>query len=123
MTRRPRTVVVGGGILGLAVAERLVRERPGTDVMVLEKEPGWASHQTGRNSGVIHSGLYYPPASAKARWCREGVAELVDLARTDGVRYEITGKLVVAVDPAELPRLDDLARRGRANGLDVETLT
>ncbi len=123
MSRSSRTVVVGGGILGLAVAERIVRDDPAADVTVLEKEAGWAAHQTGRNSGVIHSGLYYPPASAKARWCREGVAELVDLARTDGVRYEVTGKLVVAVEPAELPRLEELARRGRANGLDVRTLT
>lgn len=122
MTAARRTIVVGGGILGLAVADRLVRDDPGADVTVLEKEDGWSRHQTGRNSGVIHSGLYYPPASAKARWCREGVGALLDLARAEGIAHEVTGKLVVAVEPAELPRLDALAERGRANGLSVTRL-
>ena len=122
MTGSRTTVVVGGGILGLAVAERLVRENPRADVTVLEKEGGWSRHQTGRNSGVIHSGLYYPPSSAKARWCREGVGALLDLARAEGVAHRVTGKLVVAVEPAELPRLRALAERGRANGLQVSEL-
>ncbi|MGA8979948.1 MAG: FAD-dependent oxidoreductase, partial [Pedococcus sp.] len=80
MSTPRRVVVIGGGILGLAVAERLCRSRPGLEVTVVEKEPGWARHQTGRNSGVIHSGLYYPPGSAKARLCRAGAASMVEFA-------------------------------------------
>lgn len=122
MTRMPsgrRVAVVGGGIVGLAVAERLTREEPGTRVTVLEKEPGWARHQTGRNSGVVHSGLYYAPGSAKARWCRAGVEALLRFAADEGVPHAVTGKLVVATDPAELPRLEALRERGLANGLGV----
>jgi L-2-hydroxyglutarate oxidase len=117
-----RVAVVGGGIIGLAVAERVVREDPSARVTLLEKEHGWARHQTGRNSGVIHSGLYYPPGSAKARWCRSGVAELLRLARDEGVPHAVTGKLVVATDPAELGRMEDLRERGLANGLAVRHL-
>src|SRR5690242_5995356 len=97
-----RVVVIGGGILGLAVAERLLRTRPGTEVTVVEKEQGWARHQTGRNSGVIHSGLYYPPGSANARMCRAGSASMVVLAREDGIAHEVCGKLVVATREDEL---------------------
>ena len=79
-----RVVVVGGGIVGLAVAERVVRDEPSSRVTVLEKEHDWALHQTGRNSGVVHSGLYYPPGSLKARWCA-GARALLDLAREEGV--------------------------------------
>ncbi len=121
MTGR-RVAVVGGGIIGLAVAERVVREDPSARVTLLEKEHGWARHQTGRNSGVIHSGLYYPPGSAKARWCRSGVAELLRLARDEGVPHAVTGKLVVATDPAELGRMEGLRERGLANGLAVRRL-
>ena len=85
VTHPRRVAVVGGGIIGLAVAERLLREDPSTHVTVLEKEQDWARHQTGRDSGVIHSGLYYPPGSLKARWCRAGAAALVALARHAGV--------------------------------------
>ncbi len=70
---------------------------------MLERETGWARHQTGRNSGVVHSGLYYPPGSAKARWCRTGGAELLAFAREHGVAHAVTGKLVVATSPDELP--------------------
>jgi L-2-hydroxyglutarate oxidase len=122
MSTSTRVVVVGGGILGLAVAERLCRTRPGTEVTVVEKEPGWARHQTGRNSGVIHSGLYYPPGSAKARLCRAGAASMVAFAREEGIPHEVSGKLVVATRPDELPRLRQLAGRGRANGLTVTEL-
>ena len=73
-----RVVVVGGGIVGLAVAERVVRDEPSSEVTVLEKEHDWALHQTGRNSGVVHSGLYYPPGSLKARWCAAGARALLD---------------------------------------------
>ncbi|KQZ89180.1 hydroxyglutarate oxidase [Phycicoccus sp. Root563] len=117
-----RVVVIGGGILGLAVAERLLRTRPGTEVTVVEKEQGWARHQTGRNSGVIHSGLYYPPGSAKARMCRAGSASMVALAREDGIAHEVCGKLVVATREDELAGLRRLHERGLANGLQVREL-
>ncbi len=117
MTRR--VLVVGGGIVGLAVAERLGRDDPRTHVTVAEKEVGWARHQTGRNSGVVHSGLYYPPGSAKARWCRAGAEQLLRFARDEGVPHAVTGKLVVATDAAEVPRLAALGERGLANGLRV----
>jgi L-2-hydroxyglutarate oxidase len=117
-----RVVVVGGGILGLAVAERLCRTRPGTTVTVVEKEDAWAHHQTGRNSGVIHSGLYYPPGSAKARLCRAGATSMVEFARAESIPHAVCGKLVVATRADELPRLRQLAERGRANGLRVTEL-
>jgi L-2-hydroxyglutarate oxidase len=118
-----RVVVIGGGIVGLAVAERVLREDPTAAVTVLEKEHDWARHQTGRNSGVVHSGLYYPPDSRKARWCRAGAASLLDLARVEGVPHRVTGKLVVATAADELERLAALEQRGLANGLAVTRLT
>ena len=124
MTSVPRRVaVVGGGIVGLAVAERVLREDPAAQVTVLEKEQDWARHQTGRNSGVVHSGLYYAPGSLKARWCRDGRQALLDLARSEGVAHEVTGKLVVATEVAELERLEALHERGVANGLTIRRLT
>ena len=118
-----RVAVVGGGILGLAVADRVLRDDPSARVTVVEKEQDWARHQTGRNSGVVHSGLYYVPGSRKARWCRAGATALLDLARDEGVPHEVTGKLVVATEPSELDRLLALEARGRANGLAVELLS
>ena len=123
MTPGRRLVVIGGGIVGLAVAERVLREDPTAAVTVLEKEHDWARHQTGRNSGVVHSGLYYPPDSRKARWCRAGAASLLDLARAEGVPHRVTGKLVVATAADELERLAALEQRGLANGLTVTRLT
>jgi (S)-2-hydroxyglutarate dehydrogenase len=118
-----RVVVVGGGIVGLAVAERVVRDDPSSRVTVLEKEHDWALHQTGRNSGVVHSGLYYPPGSLKARWCTAGARALLNLAEEEGVPYARTGKLVVATSTTELDRLSALYDRGLANGLTVRRLT
>jgi L-2-hydroxyglutarate oxidase len=118
-----RVVVVGGGILGLAVAERVLREDPSARVTVVEKEHDWARHQTGRNSGVLHSGLYYPPDSRKARWCRAGAASMLALAREEGVPHRVSGKLVVATDDGELDRLAALEQRGLANGLAVTLLS
>lgn len=115
-------LVVGGGIVGLATAYALVRERPGLGVGVLEKEHFLASHQTGRNSGVIHSGVYYRPGSFKARFAVGGAAEMVDFCREHGIAHEVTGKLIVAVDREELPRLHALAQRGRENGIPVREL-
>ena len=110
-------VVVGAGILGLATARELVRRAPSRRVLVLEKEARVAAHQTGHNSGVIHSGLYYAPGSAKARLCVEGRGLLVDYCRDNHIPFELCGKLVVAVDEAESVRLDGILERGRANGL------
>ena len=116
-------LVLGGGILGLAVADRLCREHPGADVTVVEKEPTWASHQSGRNSGVIHSGLYYPPGSLKAAFCRAGAASLTAFAQDEGIPHEICGKLVVATREDELAGLERLHQRGLAHGLAVTRLT
>jgi (S)-2-hydroxyglutarate dehydrogenase len=121
--RGRRVVVIGGGILGLAVAERLLRLDPSAVVTVVEKEQDWARHQTGRNSGVVHSGLYYPPGSRKARWCVAGAASMLALARAEGVPHRVTGKLVVATSGDELARLAALRQRGLANGLAVTRLT
>ncbi len=118
-----RVVVIGGGIVGLAVAERVLRDDPSARVTVVEKEHDWARHQTGRNSGVVHSGLYYPPGSSKALWCRAGATALLDLARDEGVPHRVTGKLVVATAAGELDRLAALEQRGLANGLAVTRLT
>lgn len=116
-------VVVGGGIIGLAVADRLKQDRPRADVTVVEKELGWAQHQTGRNSGVIHSGLYYPPGSHKATLCRAGAASMVRFAQEEGVPYRTCGKIVVATHQNQLAGLRRLGERGRANGLEVSDLT
>lgn len=118
-----RHLVIGGGIIGLAVADRLCRERPGAEVTVVEKESTWATHQTGRNSGVIHSGLYYPPGSLKAAFCRAGAASLTAFAEEEGIPHEICGKLVVATRTDELRGLERLHQRGLAHGLAVTRLT
>jgi L-2-hydroxyglutarate oxidase len=109
--------VVGAGILGLAVARELLLRRPALDVRVLEKEHEVGLHQTGRNSGVIHAGIYYAPGSLKARLCVEGARDLYEYCDRSGIRAERCGKVIVAVEPHELPRLDELERRGRTNGV------
>ncbi|MFC5996876.1 L-2-hydroxyglutarate oxidase [Pseudonocardia hispaniensis] len=114
-TPRFDVVVVGGGIVGLATAYELARS--GRSVAVLEREPRLANHQTGNNSGVIHSGLYYAPGSFKARLALAGCAETVAFCREHDLPHEVTGKLVVATEPEELPRLAELKRRGDANGV------
>ena len=103
-------VVVGGGIIGLTVARELALG--GRRVTLLEKEDGWARHQSGRNSGVVHSGLYYRPGSFKARMCVAGARSIVAYARAHGVPVSVCGKLVVATRNEELPGLAELARRG-----------
>ncbi|MFV0317018.1 MAG: L-2-hydroxyglutarate oxidase [Microthrixaceae bacterium] len=115
-------VVVGGGIVGLATARKLQLDHPGDEVVVLEKESSLAVHQSGHNSGVIHSGIYYPPGSYKARFAIAGSRSIAAYARERGIPHEITGKLIVATRPDELPRLDALYRRGLDHGLDVRTL-
>jgi (S)-2-hydroxyglutarate dehydrogenase len=115
-------VVIGGGIVGLSTARALLGRHPGARLAVLEKEGGWARHQTGHNSGVIHSGIYYKPGSLKARFCLEGARALVEFCRERGIDYEVCGKIIVATEPAELQLLDDLHERGLKNGLAVEKL-
>ena len=125
MSRDRRTfdfVVVGGGIVGLSTARALLERHPGARLVVLEKEGGWARHQTGHNSGVIHSGIYYKPGSLKARFCREGAKALVEFCQERGIEYEICGKVIVATEPGELPLLENLRERGLKNGLEVEKL-
>jgi 2-hydroxyglutarate dehydrogenase len=109
--------VVGGGILGMAVARELLARQPGARLCVLEAEDRIGRHQTGRSSGVIHAGLYYEPGSLKARLCVQGARELYGYCDERQIPYEKSGKLVVAVDESELGRLDELERRGRANGV------
>ena len=116
MTSR-RYAVVGGGILGVAVARRLLEVVPDAEVTVWEKEHTLAAHQTGRNSGVVHAGLYYTPGSLKARMCRRGVGLLKDLCERHGVAYDECGKVLVALDEPEAARLGDIERRARANGV------
>lgn len=115
-------LVVGGGIVGLSTAYAVSRAAPGTRVVVLEKEEGPARHQTGRNSGVIHSGIYYRPGSLKARFAVRGAAEMVKFCAEYGIAHEVTGKLIVATEREELPRLHALVQRGRENGIPVREL-
>ena len=110
-------VIVGGGIVGLATAHRLLEARPQTKLLLLEKELKLAAHQTGNNSGVLHSGLYYKPGSAKARLAVQGLQQMVAFCREHGVAFEQCGKIVVATEENELPRLENLWQRGQANGL------
>jgi L-2-hydroxyglutarate oxidase len=109
--------IVGGGILGLAVARELIQRNPGASVCVLEREAEIASHQTSHNSGVIHAGVYYEPGSLKARLCVEGARELYAYCERRGIAHERCGKVIVASDSSELGRLEQLERRGTANGV------
>ena len=118
MTERVDVAVVGAGIVGLATARAIRAARPATSIAVLEKEPEVAAHQTGRNSGVIHAGLYYEPGSLKARLCVEGGPRLVRYCAERGIPTARTGKVVVATTPAQIPALDELERRARANRVE-----
>ncbi|MGW1722792.1 L-2-hydroxyglutarate oxidase [Streptomyces sp. NPDC002306] len=115
-------LVIGGGIVGLSTAYAITRAAPGTRVTVLEKEPGPARHQTGRNSGVVHSGIYYRPGSLKARYAVRGSAEMIKFCAEYGIAHAVTGKLIVATGREELPRLHALVQRGRENGIPVREL-
>ena len=112
-------VVIGAGIVGLATAREVLRRHPARRVTVMEAEDRVAAHQSGRNSGVIHAGVYYPPGSVKARLCRDGRARLLELCEERGIDHRITGKLVVATRVDELARLAELAERCRANGVEA----
>src|SRR2546421_4831790 len=115
--------IVGGGIVGLATAMILGRRQPGLRILLLEKEPDFALHQTGRNSGVIHSGIYYKPGSFKAKFAREGNRTMVEFCQEHGIEHDICGKVIVATEQAELPLLEKLFNRGVENGLEVARLS
>ena len=109
--------VIGAGVVGLSFAMQAAAQFPHLSILILEKEDGVARHQTGHNSGVIHSGVYYKPGSLKARLCVEGAREMVEFCSRYGIVHEVCGKLIVATTAEEAARLDDLRARGEANGL------
>ena len=109
--------VIGGGIVGIATAMQISKKYPKYKVGVVEKEPELARHQTGHNSGVIHSGIYYAPGSLKAQNCVTGVQKLLKFCDENEIKYDLVGKVIVATSEDELPRLDELQRRGNANGV------
>lgn len=114
---QPQVAVVGGGIVGLATAYALLRRRAGLRLTLYEKEADLGRHQTGRNSGVVHSGIYYPAGSLKLRLCVEGRSRLVELCQAWDIPFRMSGKLIVAVEPHELPALEKLHLRARENGI------
>ena len=114
--------IIGGGILGLSTAWQLARRHPSSRIVLLEKESALATHQSGRNSGVIHAGVYYPPGSLKARLCREGAAATKRFCAEHGIATDPCGKLIVATDTSQLPQLQALRERAGANGITSEWL-
>ena len=114
---RYNTIVIGGGVVGLAVALEITRRFPHLRLLVLEKEDRVAGHQSGHNSGVIHSGVYYKPGSLKARLCVAGAAAMIEFCRDHRIPHKVCGKVVVATSSEDLPRLEELRQRGEANGL------
>jgi len=111
-------VVIGGGIVGLASAYKIASAHPNISIAVLEKEAELAGHQTGHNSGVIHSGLYYKPGSAKAKTCTAGRKQLVEFAKQYGIPFEICGKIIVATSEKEMPNLEKIYNNGVQNGIE-----
>lgn len=118
MTSQADFIVVGGGIVGLATAWRLINRFPDAKIRVIEKEPEVALHQSGRNSGVLHSGIYYKPGSLKASTCRDGRLAMIDFCEQEGIEYETCGKIIVATDEDETKRLESILARGIENGID-----
>lgn len=114
--------IIGGGIVGLATAHQVLRDEPQTQVLVLEKESSIAQHQTGRNSGVLHTGVYYEPGSLKAENCRAGKAAMEAFCDEEGIPYERCGKVIVATERKEVPALQRIFERGRANGVRCEMI-
>jgi len=115
--------VVGGGIVGLATAYRITQRNPDWRVVVLEKEATLAHHQTGHNSGVLHSGIYYRPGSLKARNCRDGKLAMQQFCDEHGIAYELCGKVIVAMDASQLPALEMIYDRGQANGVNCQIIS
>lgn len=115
--------IIGGGIVGLATAIAIGKRYPNARITVIEKETTIATHQTGNNSGVIHSGIYYKPGSFKAKFCREGSRSMVEFCFEHNIAHEVCGKVIVATHPEELPRLENLYQRGIENGLQLEKLS
>jgi len=115
-------IIIGGGIIGLSTAWQLQQREPNKKILLLEKEGEFAKHQTGHNSGVIHAGIYYPPDSLKAKFCREGMATTIKFCDDNNIPYEQCGKLLVATNPREQQRMFSLFERAHENGLDVELL-
>ncbi|OUC14813.1 MAG: hydroxyglutarate oxidase [Alkalinema sp. CACIAM 70d] len=115
--------IVGGGIVGLSTAMALGQRYPQAKILLLEKEAEWAHHQTGNNSGVIHSGIYYKPGSFKAKFCRDGSRSMVQFCQAHDLPHEVCGKVIVATEPEELPLLENLYQRGLQNGLPVRKIT
>src|ERR1700693_4821904 len=107
-----RVAIIGGGIVGLATAHKILGSKPGWTVSVLEKESGVGRHQSGHNSGVLHAGLYYKPGSRKARLAVRGIRQMVEFCQTRSIAHDVCGKVVVAVTPDEVPRLEALLARG-----------
>ena len=114
--------IVGGGIIGLSVGWAMTQRYPRARILVLDKESRWGHHQTGSNSGEIHSGIYYPPGSLKAIYCRDGNAAMVKFCRAYEIPHDVCGKVVVATEQNELPQLDALCRRATGNGVAVKKL-
>ena len=110
-------VVIGGGIVGLATALKILEKQANCQLLLLDKEPELSAHQTGNNSGVIHSGIYYKPGSLKAVNCRKGYNQLIDFCKREGIKYELCGKVIVATNESQLGALDTLYDRGQQNGL------
>ena len=115
--KEKQVIVIGGGIVGLATALKLARQCSQARIRVLEKEASVGRHQTGNNSGVLHCGLYYKPGSIKARLAVSGIQEMVEFCQEHNIAHEVCGKIVVAVDETEVPRLRNLHKRGKENGL------
>ena len=114
--------IIGGGIVGLATAYRFLERFPGKSVAVLEKEPSIARHQTGRNAGVLHSGIYYRPGSLKAQNCRAGKLAMEEFCQREGIPFKICGKVIVALEESELPRMEQILANGKANGVVCERI-
>lgn len=116
-------LIAGGGIVGLATAYRFLKRFPGKSLTLVEKEAELAEHQTGRNSGVLHSGIYYRPGSLKATNCREGKQAMEAFCQQEEIAYDLCGKIIVAVDAEEIPRLEKILERGKANGVQCEMIS
>jgi (S)-2-hydroxyglutarate dehydrogenase len=115
--------IIGGGIVGLSTGVSLSKRYPDSKILVLEKENRWAFHQTGNNSGVIHSGIYYKPGSFKARFCREGAQSMVEFCQEHNIPHEVCGKVIIATEEKELPLLENLYQRGLQNDIKVARIT